>query len=222
MTETDRGGRDGFLARWSERKRAVRQSEAAEESAAEAEAAEENLDEETLAANRAAAEAVDLDSLSADSDMSPFFKAGVPAALKQAALRKLWRSHPVFACLDGLNDYDQDFNDPKLIMKVAKSSWEVGSGYAKRLLELEEKAKEVVAQAEGRTIEGLPADAGGEAAQAAPDHASDAADTAQATSAEPDAAEELSEIKAPDEEVEPAPRVPLRSRLDLAAFKDEG
>jgi hypothetical protein len=34
---------------------------------------------------------------------------GVPEALRNRALRKLWLSDPVLANLDGLNDYDEDF-----------------------------------------------------------------------------------------------------------------
>lgn len=223
MTDSDRDRRDGFLSRWSERKRAVRDHEAAEEQAAEniAEAAQEGDDTEMLAANRAEAEAIDLDGLTSESDFSPFFKTGVPAALKSAALKKLWRSHPVFACLDGLNDYDENFADPARIMKVAKSSWEVGSGYAKRYLELEEQAKEMAAKAE-RAIESLPASEEAPVAETIPEQ--QAAEIATADPAEiPESAEEAEEGEvAAAEEAEPTPRVSLRTRLDFAAFKDEG
>ena len=48
----------------------------------------------------------DVETLTYDSDFSVFLREGVPERLKQAALRKLWLSNPVFANLDGLNDYD--------------------------------------------------------------------------------------------------------------------
>lgn len=51
----------------------------------------------------------DVETLDRDSDYKPFLAANVPTALRNAALRKLWRSDPVFANLDGLNDYDGDF-----------------------------------------------------------------------------------------------------------------
>jgi hypothetical protein len=117
----------GFLARWSARKRQV---EADRPSPAPAEAdAEVAALAEQEAANRAAAEAVDLDSLDAASDYTVFLKRGVPDALRRQALRKLWRSNPVLACLDGLNDYDENFADPSLNMAVFKSAWQVGKGY---------------------------------------------------------------------------------------------
>jgi Protein of unknown function (DUF3306) len=48
----------------------------------------------------------DVETLTYDSDFSPFMREGVPEFLKKQALRKLWLSNPVFANLDGLNDYD--------------------------------------------------------------------------------------------------------------------
>jgi hypothetical protein len=50
-----------------------------------------------------------IDELTDQSDFSAFLKKGVPEELKNLALRKLWRSNPIFANLDGLNDYDEDF-----------------------------------------------------------------------------------------------------------------
>ena len=50
-----------------------------------------------------------VETLNADSDFTPFLKEGVPSLLKRAALRKLWKTDPTLANLDGLNDYDDDF-----------------------------------------------------------------------------------------------------------------
>ena len=50
-----------------------------------------------------------IEELTADSDFTPFLQAGVPEELKRLALRKLWRSDPVFANLDGLVEYGEDF-----------------------------------------------------------------------------------------------------------------
>jgi hypothetical protein len=51
-----------------------------------------------------------LEELDANSDYTPFLAKDVPEALARAALRKLWLSDPIFANLDGLNDYDLDYN----------------------------------------------------------------------------------------------------------------
>ena len=50
-----------------------------------------------------------IDELTAESDFTAFLRAGVPEELKRQALRKLWRSDPVFANLDGLVEYGEDF-----------------------------------------------------------------------------------------------------------------
>ncbi|WP_051241387.1 DUF3306 domain-containing protein [Stappia stellulata] len=135
--DTRNDGETGFLSRWSQRKRAVQREreEGAEaqagtdpqreEEAAEAKAETARIEE----ANQAAAEAVDLETLEFESDYSVFLKDGVSKQLKNAALRKLWRSNPVLACVDGLNDYDQDFRTVEPLVGALKSSWQVGNGY---------------------------------------------------------------------------------------------
>ncbi len=51
----------------------------------------------------------DVDTLTYKSDFTVFLRKGIPAVLQSAALAKLWRSDPVLANLDGLNDYEDDF-----------------------------------------------------------------------------------------------------------------
>lgn len=51
----------------------------------------------------------DVSSLGPGSDYRPFLDRRVAPALRRLALRRLWRSDPRFASLDGLNDYDEDF-----------------------------------------------------------------------------------------------------------------
>ncbi len=132
MTER-KDGDSPFLERWSQRKLEPGEGEAqtGPASAQSAEVTDGGVEarQHELEGNRKAAEAIDLESLDAESDYSPFLKAGVPKALKSAALRVLWRSDPVFANLDGLNDYDENFADPALIKKFAGSAWQVGKGY---------------------------------------------------------------------------------------------
>ncbi len=72
-----------------------------------------------------------IDSLTPDSDFTPFLADRVPEFIRRRALSVLWRSNPVFANLDGLNDYDEDFNIIDKLINIAKdSSYRVGKGYA--------------------------------------------------------------------------------------------
>lgn len=131
---------EGFLGRWSRRKRTGEEiaavpsdADVADQAAPEPDGQEPDAQEQArqveLAANREAAEAIDIEAITYDSDLSAFFKDGVPALLKQAAMRKMWRSDPVFANVDGLNDYDQDFNVIDKVLTEFKSAWQVGQGY---------------------------------------------------------------------------------------------
>lgn len=70
-----------------------------------------------------------LDSLTQDSDFTPFMQEGVPEFLKRKAMRILWRSNPLFGFRDGLNDYDEDFNVVHKIIKEGFGAYQVGRGH---------------------------------------------------------------------------------------------
>lgn len=126
MSDDDSG--DGFLSRWARRKREVQQ-ESAERPAntdATAPARPEMSDAER---QRIVDELPDVESLSEESDFAAFMREGVPDELRQRALHRLWRLNPVFANLDGLNDYDLDYTDAATVVKNLKSAWQVGRGY---------------------------------------------------------------------------------------------
>ncbi len=82
---------------------------------------------------------IDIDALDYDSDFTVFMKDNVPEVIRRRALRQLWRSNPVLANVDGLNDYDEDFTDAALVVKGLKSAYQVGKGY---LLDDEDEADE--------------------------------------------------------------------------------
>ncbi len=102
---------EGFLSRWSRRKRG-----AAEESPTEpVEAAPPappaacpipevpEIDPATLPP---------IEELTAESDFSLFLRPGVPAALRGAALRRMWSLDPAIRDFIGPVDYQWDFNTP--------------------------------------------------------------------------------------------------------------
>jgi len=161
---------EGFLARWSRRKRAVEAGRAIEEPAPAPGApaplpaaapspeaapiggapppppeAEPEFDPATLPP---------LDSLTAGSDFSAFLRKEVPEALKRAALRKAWALDPAIRDFVGPADYAWDFNAPDGI-----------TGFA---LELGEDAERLLAQAVGLDRHGAPSP------QAAPEAAAGA------------------------------------------------
>ena len=111
--------------------------------------------EAALAANRAAAEAVDLDALRPGSDLSAFFREGVPEALRARALKALWRSDPVFANVDRLCDYDDDFRAAAMVPGAIQSAWRAGRGYLFPEDAAEGGAGDAAAQ-EGAPADGSP------------------------------------------------------------------
>jgi len=121
-----------FLERWSRRKAATQtETEKEKETPAAVEpistalppaASPESpptIDPETLP---------DIDSMDADSDFSPFMQAGVPDALRNRALRKLWQTDPAFNVVDGLLEYGEDYADITAIAETVQSVYKVGKG----------------------------------------------------------------------------------------------
>lgn len=101
-----------FLARWSRLKREARAAVAERRPAAADPAAPPPAAATAPPAEAQLPELPPIDSLTKDSDYTPFLRPGVPEALRKAALRKLWQSDPVFANLDGLLEYGEDFGEP--------------------------------------------------------------------------------------------------------------
>ncbi|HDZ75475.1 MAG TPA: DUF3306 domain-containing protein [Aurantimonas coralicida] len=221
---------EGFLSRWSRRKREPDEIEPAVEIAPDdvAPVIEADTPDPEAEENRIAAEAIDIDSLVQGDDFSLFLKRGVPELLRKQALRKLWRTNPVFANLDGLNDYDEDFRNPA--HNAYKSLWQVGRGF----LSVEEQETQ---QATGRMSRDVVVDepAAGEADPVeemrdaeAPTITGDEEDpTAASTDGEEapveiaiesDEADELAfapvQSIEPEEAEQPRRRVSIRSRLE--------
>lgn len=81
----------------------------------------------------------DPETLTLDSDFTVYLRENVPAPLRQAALRRLWRLDPVFANLDGLNEYDLDYRAIHAAVKNVISSYQVGKGMPGRAVAADEK-----------------------------------------------------------------------------------
>lgn len=98
--DPERGADAPFLERWSRRKRGLDAPAPAESPPPEppAEPVPELTDEDMP----------DLATIDEGGDVSPFFSPGVSEELRQAALKRLFRS-AVFNVRDGLDDYDEDY-----------------------------------------------------------------------------------------------------------------
>jgi putative acetyltransferase len=74
---------------------------------------------------------VDFDALDAKSDYARFLAKGVPEAIKQKALRKLWASDPVFSQIEPFQEYAGDFTDAAVAVPAGtlKTAYRVGKGF---------------------------------------------------------------------------------------------
>ena len=54
---------------------------------------------------------------------------------RRRALRRLWRSNPTFAVLDGLNEYDDDYTKGFVPPGTLKTAYQAGRGFVSRTLE---------------------------------------------------------------------------------------
>jgi len=156
-----------FLSRWSRRKQAAREGleepdPQPEQPAVPAENAAEPAAEEAAAADESAYADIDFDALDYDSDYTQFMDKDVPEMVRRRALRALWRSDPILANVDGLNDYDEDFTDAALVVENMVSAYKPGRGYRTEEDEADEETE--VAEAEQ-----TPADAAAPAEQPALD-----------------------------------------------------
>ena len=136
---------------WSRRRAAVAAEAAAEERAlqeaaieAEQAALAEKTDDEILEELGLP----DPDSLEMGDDFKAFMAKSVPGHLRKRALRKLWRSNPVLACVDGLNDYDDDYLTGSTGQGAIKTTYQVGKGMLAHLLEIERQQNAVAAEDE--------------------------------------------------------------------------
>lgn len=89
------------------------------------------IEEEALTAEqqKIVADLPAIETLTKDSDFTPFLNDGVPEFIKRRALRVLWRSDPSFGFRDGLNEYDQDFNVIHKIIDSLTGNYQVGRGH---------------------------------------------------------------------------------------------
>lgn len=129
-----------LLSSWSRRRAAVAAEAEQEDLALREDASAQEQDKLADKSDEEILELLDLpdpDSLKMGDDFRAFMSKAVPEHLRKRALRKLWRSNPVLACVDGLNDYDDDYLAQGLGQGAIKTSYQVGKGMLAHLLEVE-------------------------------------------------------------------------------------
>ena len=166
------------VARWSRRERESLEAMSEREPAdPHALPADPDHDQEITEPKDAVAALPPIDELTADSDFTPFLDRAVPTELRRLALRKLWLSDPVFANLDGLNDYDDDFRTLG-VGKIVRTAYQVGKGMVTRAEQASEDATKSVYADEPERAEDDAAEDLASVETAADDEKNDSSDEA--------------------------------------------
>jgi len=156
MTEGD------FLKRWARRKREV--AEADKPAPAKAETHEQAPPPDHAASGDPAKESggefdpaslPSIESITAVSDITAFLRAGVPADLTRAALRRVWTTDPAIRDFVGLAENAWDFTDPNAMPGFGplESTDEVRRMIARIVDSIGEAARPQVAEARAPAME---------------------------------------------------------------------
>jgi hypothetical protein len=133
---------EGFLSRWSRRKAKARSapvaapavaSEDRSPAAETAPASAQEVHEQDVVSPVDPKDLPDIESLDETSDFTAFMRPGVPAQLRALALRKLWRSDPIYSKLDGLVEYGEDYTIPSWPKGAIKTAYRIGRGFVNEL-----------------------------------------------------------------------------------------
>jgi hypothetical protein len=143
-----------------------------------------------------------IEDLTAASDIAPFLARGVPAALRNAALKRIWALDPVIRDFVGPADYAWDFNAPD---GVPGFSLELGGDpreMLKRLLGVDRE------EAEAEDARALAAEGGAPPAEARPQAAEPGAAPVRVAEPSAGAVPGGSAREAPDVATAPGPGLP--------------
>jgi hypothetical protein len=155
-TREQRDADEGFLRRWSRRKAearsaptpAMQDSSVPDEAVQTVPASREQPPEPEKGAPAPIdpKDLPDIESLDASSDFTVFMRPGVPEHLRTLALRKLWRSDPIFNKLDGLVEYGEDYSIASWPKGAIRTAYAVGRGFLERIGEGVERPDQAPAE----------------------------------------------------------------------------
>ena len=162
----------GFLSRWSDRKLRPESddADAALPTPEEAKPVEDEFegksDEEILSI----LELPEPDTLKLGDTVEKFMDGRVPERIRARALRAFWKTNPLLANIDGLDEYCDEYTDAAMVVENLQTIYQVGKGYAAQALDTlesladddksteEELGSAVVGQVDTRLENEEPAD----------------------------------------------------------------
>lgn len=126
-----------FLSRWSDRKI---QSEVDETKLPSTELEQENSTQEEFEGKSddeilSILELPDPETLKLGDTVEKFMDGRVPERIRLKALRAFWKTNPVLANIDGLDEYCEDYTDAAMVVENLQTIYQVGKGYAVQALD---------------------------------------------------------------------------------------
>ncbi len=204
------------LQRWSRRK--AEAGKQAEQSPPPAVESQPEAEEQELAINESLPERELLEkyglphpeNIELGTDITGFMRKEIPEFLRRKALRGLWKSNPVLAVLDGLNDYDEDYTLASTAGQTVTTLYKVGEG----LVDKAKKAADVVEdQSEKQAISSMAEPDSTTTEEPEPEDSPELEDMVAPTEL-PDRQLRQEQTSQPEEEPEPEPRFRPRMRFD--------
>ena len=153
----------------------------------------------------------DPESIDIGTDVTGFMRKEIPELLRRKALRRLWRSNPVLAVLDGLNDYDEDFTAAATAGQTVKTVYKVGQGLIEKVHGVNEPTQAQVGQPEDRA--GIPEPVSSEITSAPEPQQGPGQEDTSRRSETPDDPSADTENNAREDEPEPEPDPRFRPRM---------
>jgi len=170
---TKKGGDDqkeGFLSRWSARKSEVTRGNIVPGDPVGGLDTEPDAttldDEEAHLSDDELLKKYDLPNPAAIEDetaLDRFLSGDMPERLRQMALRRLWRLNPLFAVVDDMVEYGEDYTDAATVIDGMQTAYSAGKGYLNHQsgeaeAETAADAADDAAIAEPEAVEGNPTD----------------------------------------------------------------
>jgi len=150
----------------------------------------------------------DPENIELGTDITGFMRKEIPELLRRKALRGLWKSNPVLAVLDGLNDYDEDYTLASTAGQTVTTLYKVGEG----LVDKAKKAADVVDdQSEKQAVSSLAEPDSTTAEEPDSEDSPELEDMATPTELP---GQQLAQEEATYSEEEPEPRFRPRMRFD--------
>lgn len=125
----------GFLSRWSDRKLKDDALPATEPDRVEETPREDEFEGKTDDEILSILELPDPETLKLGDTVEKFMDGRVPERIRARALRAFWKTNPVLANIDGLDEYCDDYTDAAMVIENLQTIYEVGKGYAEQALD---------------------------------------------------------------------------------------